>query len=36
MNHNGHTIVLITHDAQVAAMAGRRLRMEEGQLQEQN
>ncbi len=36
MNQNGHTIVLITHDAQVAAMAGRRLRMEEGQLQEQN
>ena len=35
MNQNGHTIVLITHDAQVAAMAGRRLRMEEGQLQEQ-
>ena len=36
MNQNGHTIILITHDAQVAAMAGRRLRMEEGQLQEQN
>ncbi len=36
MNQNGHTIVLITHDAGVAAMAGRRLRMEEGQLQEQN
>lgn len=34
LNKAGHTIVLITHDLQVAAQAARRVRMEDGCLME--
>jgi ABC-type lipoprotein export system ATPase subunit len=32
LNHEGHTIVMITHERSVAALAGRVVRLEDGRI----
>ena len=35
LSSQGHTILIVTHDPNVAAYAGRRLRMQDGHLYEE-